>query len=144
MFYHYNLDFIAHGKGWHVIIAPGIVVKNSLKPYIWIESLEIRQKELEDLRKRTLREVHRAIDTLQKEFLWKELYIIGSVTRPGQFGPKSDIDIAVRGLDKFKYYQFIAKISGHLNRRVDVIRMEECHFSDTIISEGMKWTPKDD
>ena len=50
----------------------------------------------------------------------------------GRFRQNSDIDIAVLGLKKYDYYKFIGEISDLLNRRVDVVLLEECAFAHFI------------
>ena len=115
------------------------VAKNRGSYSLWIESLKAKRESREKERKATLRQVQTALTTLAKDYSWDELYIFGSLLKVGGFGRKSDVDIAVKGLNKFKHFSFVGEISALLGREVDVIRLEDCHFSDSIISKGMKF-----
>ena len=90
----------------------------------------------------TIDAIKKALNHLAKRYTWNDAYIFGSVTNTGRYGSASDVDIALSGLNKLDYFAFIGDISELLNRRVDVIRLEECHFSQSIISKGIKWTRK--
>jgi predicted nucleotidyltransferase len=98
--------------------------------------------EYEDKRKQLLNELRKALQILEKEYAWEEIYLFGSITQKGKFKFGSDVDIAIRGLDKHDYYAFVGDISLILDKRVDVVRLEECHFSNSILTKGEKWTQK--
>ena len=83
-----------------------------------------------------------ALSSLEKKYQWDEVYLFGSIVLEGRFRQNSDIDIAVLGLKKFDYYKFIGEISDLLNKRVDVVLLEECHFAQFIKEKGIKWNPK--
>jgi predicted nucleotidyltransferase len=70
-------------------------------------------------------------------------YIFGSLIRPGRFRHESDVDVAVRGLNKFKHFVFVGDLSMLLERSVDVIGLEECPFTASIVSKGLKWRKKE-
>ena len=109
---------------------------------LWVQFIQKEQEERERLRKLILQDVNKTLQLLMGKYTWKEIYLFGSIIQEGKFKPNSDVDIAVRGLDKFDYYTFIGEVSQLLNRRVDVIRLEECHFSDSIIKKGHRWIHK--
>lgn len=96
----------------------------------------------EEIRKQVLLQVDAALDTLAGSYSWDEAYIFGSLVKEGKFSNRSDVDIAVKGLNKFEYFSFIGDISAFLGRGVDVIRLEDCHFSNSIISGGIKCSLK--
>jgi len=108
----------------------------------WIKSLQERSEKREKIRKEVLQEVDAVLDTLALSYSWDEVYIFGSLIRAGAFSSKSDVDIAVKGLNKFKHFSFVGDCSSLLGRAVDVIRFEDCHFSDSIMSGGIKWSSK--
>jgi len=83
-----------------------------------------------------------ALALLSQRYAWDEVFIFGSVIQSGRFSKRSDVDIGIRGLNKFLHYQFVADISSLLDRDVDVIRLEDCDFSDVIIRRGIPWNPK--
>ena len=116
--------------------------RNDSIPSRWIQFVQKKQEEREKLRKLTLQDVEKTLLFLMEKYTWKEIYLFGSIVQEGKFRLNSDVDIAVRGLNKFDYYAFIGEVSQILNRRVDVIRLEECHFSSSIIKKGMRWTHK--
>ena len=117
--------------------------KNSASlPRLWYKALLAKQDELEKKRAAVLQQVQEALTSLSRHYHWDEAYIFGSVVKKGRFQSHSDIDIAVRGLNRFEYYAFIGEISERLNKRVDVVLFEECHFIDSIITKGLKWNRK--
>ena len=94
----------------------------------------------ETVRRKVLQSVYQALDQLSDVYSWDDAFIFGSVTQPGRFFGASDIDIGIRGLDRFLLYEFIGKISMLLDRDVDVVRLEECRFAEKITSKGIQWT----
>ncbi len=118
------------------------VVENRKSYALWIESLKTKRDSLEKQRRAILQQVQNVLKTLAKRYSWDDIYIFGSLIKEGKFTGKSDVDIAVKGLSKFEHFSFVGDISVLLERDVDVIRLEDCHFSDSIISGGMRWTSK--
>ena len=111
-------------------------------PSVWHRCLLTRETEDEEKRKQLLKELHEALKLLEKKYVWEEVYLFGSIARKNKFRLSSDVDIAVRGLNKLDYYAFVGDISSILDKRVDVIRLEECHFSESILARGVRWTRK--
>ena len=89
-----------------------------------------------------LQQVEDTLRTLEKKYQWDEAYLFGSIVLEGRYRQKSDIDIALLGLKKYDYFKFIGEISDLLNRRVDVVLLEECHFAQFIKEKGIKWNRK--
>ncbi len=110
-------------------------------PYIWRERRRQRLEDYENLRRTVLSEVEEAVKGLTGKYEWDEIYLFGSITKSGRFQPNSDVDIGIKGLDKFALYAFIGDISVILNREVDVVRLEECPFAEKIMKSGVKWNP---
>lgn len=106
---------------------------------IWRRASQKKKQTLEQQRLRILDDVRRAAYQLSLNYNWDEFYIFGSVTMPGQFTERSDIDIGIKGLDKLLHYRFIADFSGILDRKVDVVRLEDCSFTDVIRTRGIRW-----
>lgn len=117
-------------------------MKTQFSYSLWLQSARQQEKELERTRKRVLRELDEALETLTERYTWETLYVFGSLIKEGGFTPGSDVDIALGGLNKFDYYTFVGDISSLLNRTVDVINLEECPFVNSVISRGVKWTSK--
>jgi len=118
------------------------LARNDSIPSRWSKFVQKEQEEREKLRKLILQDINKTLQFLIGKYTWKEIYLFSSLVQEGRFKPNSDVDIAVRGLNKFDYYAFIGDVSQFLNRRVDVIRLEECHFSNSIEKKGLQWTHK--
>jgi hypothetical protein len=80
-----------------------------------------------------------AIEYLSHTYQWDDLYIFGSAAKTERFDKVSDIDIGIGGLDKFLHYRFIADLSRLIEREVDVVRLEDCNFTDAIKTRGIRW-----
>jgi len=117
-------------------------VKTPALPDLWHKSILKKQADQEKMRIAALQQVEDALSSLEKKYRWDEAYLFGSIVLEGRFRRNSDIDIAVLGLKKFDYYEFIGEISDLLNKRVDVVLLEECHFEQFIKEKGIKWNPK--
>ena len=70
-------------------------------------------------------------------------YVFGSVTQPGRFTQNSDIDIAVDTWETGDICGLMGYLSLHLNRDVDVVPLDQCHFADKIRHLGMPWSVND-
>jgi predicted nucleotidyltransferase len=116
--------------------------KPAIFPDLWYKAIVKKQADQEKMRIAVIQQINKALTRLDKKYHWDEVYLFGSVAQKGKFRRNSDIDIAVRGLDKLEHYAFIGEISDLLNKRVDVILLEECHFADSIRERGIKWSRK--
>jgi predicted nucleotidyltransferase len=67
-------------------------------------------------------------------------YVFGSVTKPGRFSIHSDVDLAVDTLGQGDPFGLMGYLSLHLNRDVDLVPLDQCHFSDKICQTGLRWT----
>ncbi|MBA3028881.1 MAG: nucleotidyltransferase domain-containing protein [Desulfobacteraceae bacterium] len=122
------------------MIKPLTENKNFFDFSIW-KSVSRKNTVFQELnRLQTLEGLLKVISQLSLHYRWDALYIFGSITRPGHFDQYSDIDIGVQGLDKYLHYRFLADLSGKLERDVDVVRLEDCCFSEAIKSRGIRWT----
>jgi len=111
-------------------------------PAIWLQNRMKKLREMEQNRKRTTLEVDNALNKLMKRYSWDEAYLFGSVVKKRRYRHGSDVDIAISGLNKFDYYAFVGDISELLNKRVDVVLLEECRFRQSIMEKGIRWSPK--
>ena len=111
-------------------------------PQIWLSSQKRAAKQMEALRSEAAKAVADALETLYPKYRWHTAFLFGSVTKKERFGHRSDIDIAVSGLNTFDYYAFVGELSDLLNRPVDVVLLEECRFSKSIIEKGKQWIPQ--
>ncbi len=67
-----------------------------------------------------------------------ELYITGSLIVSGKFSERSDIDIAVSGLHAELYFKTISELEDKLERKVEIIELENCKFAEKIKTTGLK------
>ena len=74
---------------------------------LWKQAIKIRGNASEELRRRALKELRDALRVLSEKYQWDEVYIFGSILHRGQFSERSDLDIGLKGLDKFQHYRFM-------------------------------------
>ena len=117
-------------------------LKTAKLPELWHKSILKNQADQEKIRIAALHQVEEALHCLEKKYQWDEAYLFGSIVMEGRYRRNSDIDIALMGLKKHDYYEFIGEISDLLNKRVDVVLLEECHFAHFIKEKGIKWNRK--
>jgi len=113
--------------------------KSAAFPARWHKSILKRKADQEEMRLAVIEQINRALRKLEKKYYWEEAYLFGSVTHRGKFGRNSDIDIAVSALTSLEHYAFTGEISGLLDKRIDVVLLEECRFAKSIKEKGLKW-----
>ncbi|MGB3293674.1 MAG: nucleotidyltransferase domain-containing protein [Phormidesmis sp.] len=67
-------------------------------------------------------------------------YIFGSVTVPGRFSDRSDVDLAVETHKTGDICALMGDLSMYINRDVDLIPLDQCHFAEKIRRIGLSWT----
>jgi predicted nucleotidyltransferase len=88
----------------------------------------------EDVRKRLK-------DALAELAPGKSVFVFGSLTSPGVFNDRSDVDIALEdNLPNLNTWQLTAELMERLERPVDIVLLERCRFADKIRREGERWT----
>ena len=117
-------------------------VKSTKFPHVWLQGRQKKFQQREQARLNTMNAIKKALNHLEERYTWDDAYIFGSVATEGRYRSASDVDIALSGLDTLDYFAFIGDISELLNKSVDVVRLEECRFSQSIITKGIKWTRK--
>ena len=67
--------------------------------------------------------------------------LFGSLTKPGVFNDRSDVDLALEkepaGVDAG---WLMAELMERLGRPVDVVLLDQCRFRQKILREGEVWT----
>jgi len=96
-------------------------------------------EENEKLRKKAIETISQALIALKDEFIFEEAYIFGSVTKPYKFKKPSDIDIAFTKLDRDKLFFAVSFLSRYLKRSINVVHLEDVHFREKIMKEGIRW-----
>jgi uncharacterized protein len=74
------------------------------------------------------------------EFGIERAYIFGSLSRPGRFTERSDVDLAIESMRADRFFEAISTLSEALGRDVDLVELEKCHFGDRIREQGILWT----
>lgn len=102
---------------------------------------EIEEQKKEGLEKTRLEFLNKALTEVKNvfnQYQVQEVYLTGSVLVPYKFTPRSDIDIAVRGLSNEHYYTVLSKLEEALLRNVEIIDLEQCRFAENILKTGIK------
>ncbi|MBX3744336.1 MAG: nucleotidyltransferase domain-containing protein [Verrucomicrobiae bacterium] len=85
--------------------------------------------------------LERLREVLPRWLGWDEVWVFGSVVRPGQFREGSDVDIALeREPEGVTIYRLQAELSEVLGREVDVVLLSESRFAEAVRREGQRWT----
>jgi hypothetical protein len=95
---------------------------------------------LETQRQNLLKKTCQWLDQFAGEYDVTQAYIFGSVTRAGKFHHNSDIDLAVETINPEKHCLAISLLSTYLERDVDLIKLDSCHFAHRIRQTGILWT----
>jgi predicted nucleotidyltransferase len=98
-----------------------------------------KTEEKEKLRKELLEKTHNALKKLSEEIYFEDAYIFGSLSGQYRFSEYSDIDIAFRGLDRDRLFYAVSFLSKELDRDVNAVHLEDIHFRDKIMRDGIKW-----
>jgi len=69
------------------------------------------------------------------------VHVFGSLTKPGRFYERSDIDIALeREPSTIGWYALIGLLHEELGRPVDVLLLRETRLREKILRESESWT----
>lgn len=97
------------------------------------------RKEQERRRKKGRVVAGRIAAELRRAYDVDQIVLFGSIVGDEALGPRSDLDLAVRGLDAAEYYEAVARVQDvGAPFEVDLVRMESCQRSlrDRIQQEG--------
>lgn len=71
----------------------------------------------------------------------ERVIVFGSLTKPGVFNDRSDVDLALqtepRGISAER---LTSELMERMERPVDVLLLDRCRFRDKILREGEAWT----
>jgi len=99
-----------------------------------------RHKQLEVRRRRATEIAAAAATILKQDYQAHRVVLFGSVIHPQRFHSRSDIDLAVWGLDGREYYRAVARLlSLDPSFEVDLVQMEYARplLRQTILREGV-------
>ena len=90
----------------------------------------------EETRKSVL---EKTIKVLRQEFQGSavEVYLVGSIIQPFQFTDRSDIDIVLKNYQG-DFLNIWSELQKKLDRTIQVIFFETCHFQEYILKSGQK------
>lgn len=98
---------------------------------------ERKEKEKNEKERKIL--LKKITEILKKEFANQnvEVFLVGSITQPNKFNRKSDIDIVLKNFkgDRFDVWP---RIEREIERNIEMILYEKCHFKEFIDQEGLK------
>ena len=101
-------------------------------------ALERQRTEREKLRMAVRARALRLLDESPVDL--DEAILFGSVVRPGRFDARSDVDIAVPDLEPRAYFALMGHLEEGLEREIDLVPIDTCHFADSIRRTGLRWT----
>jgi len=91
-------------------------------------------------RQRVIAQVLQLLDDLGPQYNIQRAYLFGSVIKPGHFkASSSDVDIAVEQIHPRQFIKALSEFSMRLNREVDLIELDKCHFAHRIREKGLLW-----
>ncbi len=109
-----------------------LLIKENLRE----KSLKQKQNR-EARRNEQLRDCSDRLKHFFKDYPECNVYITGSIVRPGSFSDRSDIDIAVENYPGSRIDLFM-ELTELIDLPVDLIIMERCHFADQIREMGVR------
>ena len=101
-------------------------------------ALARKRQERERVRRAVQARALRLLDESPVEI--EEAILFGSVVRPGRFDARSDVDIAIPAVEPGSYFTLAGHFEDGLERDVDLVTIDTCHFADTIRQTGLRWT----
>ena len=103
----------------------------------------LQERDLARLRRR--REVYATTRQRLREALadlipGQRVIVFGSLTKPGVFNDRSDVDLALETeLPTLNALGLMGELSERLERPVDAVLLSSCRFRDKILREGEVW-----
>jgi predicted nucleotidyltransferase len=71
----------------------------------------------------------------------QRVVVFGSLTKPGVFNDRSDVDLALEVEPvQMSVERLTSELMERLNRPVDVLVLDRCRFREKILQEGEAWT----
>lgn len=103
--------------------------------------LQKRDQARRERRLQLYREMRRRLRSVLHELMpGQKIVLFGSLTRPGAFNDRSDIDIALESepphMDSLT---LISKLMEVMDRPVDLVFLDRCRFRGKILREGEVW-----
>jgi len=69
------------------------------------------------------------------------IWVFGSLTKPGRFNDRSDVDLALADEPRsMSVGRLASELTERLGRPVDLVLLARCRFRDRILRDGELWT----
>ena len=97
------------------------------------------RREQEQRRRPAQRTARHVAEYLRRAYDVDRVVLFGSMADEVPLGPRSDIDLAVKGLEKEDYYEAVARVQDEgAPFQVDLVRIEQCpeSFREAVRREG--------
>lgn len=105
--------------------------------YLLRERKEIQVRRREEARLQTCAHLWSALRSLCPGL---EVFVFGSLIRPGAFHEKSDVDVAVTTLPEgISLYSLIGLLEERLLRPVDALLLSETRLREKILARAERW-----
>ena len=87
-------------------------------------------------------ETRRRLQSALKELIpGQRVIVFGSLTKPGVFNDRSDVDLALETEPgQMSAERLVSELMERLERPVDVLLLNRCRFRGKILREGEAWT----
>lgn len=91
----------------------------------------------QELARRARADLHAVVELLVRKFGATRVILFGSLVR-GRFSPQSDIDLAVEGIEKARFFEALAEVNSMSQAWIDLKPLEslEPHFRRRVIERG--------
>ncbi|WP_139559087.1 nucleotidyltransferase family protein [Methylotetracoccus oryzae] len=103
----------------------------------WRRALSAHARQRQEMERVAWEEVRRIAGVLRDQFGATRVIVFGSLVR-GRFTERSDLDIAVEGLDADRFFAALAMANGLTDRTVDLKPLESLsqHFRERVLATG--------
>lgn len=114
--------------------------KQNYAPFIaaWKKRFSDQRKQREALRKEAYQEAKRCAEILRQEYGAKRVFLFGSVLDEDRFSERSDIDLAVEGLEGSSFFGAVGKLLQESKFNIGMVPWEDCQesFKRKILTRG--------
>lgn len=109
---------------------------------LYMTLLQKRDLARQQRRLEVFAETRRRLQSALRELIpGQRVILFGSLTRPGVFNDRSDVDLALETEPaQMSVERLISELMERLERPVDVLMLDRCSFRGKILREGEEWT----
>jgi uncharacterized protein len=107
--------------------------------YLLDEANARRQQHNEQQRQVILAKLFQWLDQFAEQYGMQGVYVFGSLTTAGRFTERSDVDVAIEGMNPDYFFDVMGYLVTELGREVDLVQLSKCHFAHRIREQGILW-----